>query len=193
MIRATTTTFNKSLMQTILLGHQSIFSSSEFWERLEDRYSAPKNAGAESDVRKLHDIISHTNQIRFIKMRVGRMVLEWMKEEVHAMESSVCAAIHHFATKTLQDDDFVDLKGMILKELAVEVCDHRSFQFSLFLQGYFAVAELKADPPLVIDMPVYGVCHEIYNLFFNYTHTDIAEQLTLIELKTYHQITRPYV
>jgi hypothetical protein len=49
------------------------------------------------------------------------MILEWMKEEYHAMESTVCAAIHHFATKTLQEDDFVDLKNLILKELAAEV------------------------------------------------------------------------
>lgn len=71
------------------------------------------------------------------------MVLEWMKEEFHAMESSVCAGIHHFATKTLQDDDFVEIKSLILKELSAEV--RLSFFFSRatpFL-GFFSHVSLS--------------------------------------------------
>jgi len=162
--RATTSTFNKTLMQTMLLAHQSLFSSTELWERLEDRYMVPKSYGGEND-------------IRFIKLRVARMVLEWMKEEYHSIETSVYLAIHQFATKTLQDDDFVDLKTMLVKELALE--------------NYFSVPELvRSESPLRSEIPVYGLCHEPCNFFFNYTAMDFAEQMTLIEYKMYHQITR---
>ena len=99
-----------------------MFSSpTTVWHKLDERYHVPKNTVTPDQVRQSTRVIffAHLLKEQFIKMRVANVVLQWLKQEMHVVDSYLASEFDNF-TKVLKKDKF-DLGTLITKELAQEV------------------------------------------------------------------------
>jgi len=168
IIRMTDRPFNSDLVMSFLAGHELFSDSKEIWDKIEERYAVPKTA-------------KEAEQTQFIKMRVANVLLQWIKNDLHTIDSAVLNSIDKFAEKSLKKDNFSEIYQMIHKEL------HTTGRFAPLTEKEKERFQLTAPK----EIPIFGLQNlQPYEILLCGDSKTIAEQITIMEFDIYSRIGR---
>eukprot|EP01125_Pyxidicula_operculata_P017897 TRINITY_DN6318_c0_g1_i4.p1 TRINITY_DN6318_c0_g1~~TRINITY_DN6318_c0_g1_i4.p1 ORF type:complete len:826 (-),score=239.07 TRINITY_DN6318_c0_g1_i4:120-2597(-) len=156
IIRLTSPNTNIEYVTTFLNQYTSFCTPVELINKLLDRYTTPDTL---SDNEKL-----------LIKQRTATVIIQWIKLELHHIDTSLISRIKEFADKTLPLDKLSSFANTLNQELKKKIEIKESFHFE--------------DKISTFDMK--GIV--INKMIFQLDPMDVAEQLTLLDVEIFDKI-----
>jgi len=114
-------------------------------------------------------------------MRAANLVMQWIKNDIHTIDTSVISAIDKFAEKSLKKDNFGEISQMVSKEL-----------YSMARFSPFADKEKeRIVSSIPREIPIFGLQNlQPHEILFCGDSKTIAEQITIMEFEIYSRIGR---
>eukprot|EP01125_Pyxidicula_operculata_P009150 TRINITY_DN3030_c1_g2_i1.p1 TRINITY_DN3030_c1_g2~~TRINITY_DN3030_c1_g2_i1.p1 ORF type:complete len:1162 (-),score=282.43 TRINITY_DN3030_c1_g2_i1:115-3111(-) len=158
VIRVTDQTNDTELINTFLNSVTFITTPQELFDKLVERFNVPKNT---------------PEQVAgFVRIRVINLMLKWVKRDFHLLDIDLVNQIQHFCEKSLQKEDKFKTPELIISLLNDE-------------KRYYILENTK---PIPKELYVYNTGVPTWEALIYYDETQIAEQLTIIELDIFRRI-----